>query len=164
MESEVGKGTTFTLLLPRLAIEDAKSSDTDQPNQLPKGKEKILLVEDEPMVREVTAHVLREQGYTVLEAANGVEAVGAVSEDTIKEIDLLLTDVVMPLMSGRELAEKVKQMHPGIKVLYASGYTDDEIVRREIMTDGRQFIMKPFTPHTLTIKVRETLDRLQPVG
>ncbi|MCH7626416.1 MAG: GAF domain-containing protein [Chloroflexi bacterium] len=164
VESEVGKGTAFTMLLPRLKISHGDSSRMSQLDTLPQGKEKILLVEDEPMVREVTAHVLREQGYTVVEAANGVEAVRAFSEDTITDIDLLLTDIVMPLMSGRELAEKVKLMHPGIKVLYASGYTDDEIVRREIMTDDRQFIMKPFTPLTLTKKVREALDRLQPVG
>ena len=164
VESEVGKGTAVTLLLPRLAMGQSESSNMDHPDQLPQGKEKILLVEDEPIVREGTAHVLREQGYTVLEASNGVEAFSAVSEETIMEIDLLLTDIVMPLMGGRELAEKVKQTHPGIKVLYASGYTDDEIVRREIMTDDRQFIMKPFTPLALTRKVRDALDRLHPVG
>ncbi|MCH8061008.1 MAG: PAS domain S-box protein [Chloroflexi bacterium] len=164
VESEVGKGTAFTMLLPRLEIGHGQSSNMNQLDPLPQGKEKILLVEDEPMVREVTAHVLREQGYTVVEAANGMEAVRAFSEDTTMDIDLLLTDIVMPLMSGRELAEKVKLMHPGIKVLYASGYTDDEIVRREIMTDDRQFIMKPFTPLALTNKVREALDRLHPVA
>ena len=116
-----------------------------------------MLVEDEPALLNVAAHVLREQGYTVLEATNGTDALRVSEECSDQVIHLLLTDVVMPLMGGRELADKLRMIRPDMNVLFASGYTDDVVVSRDILEGGTQFIQKPFTPANLAQKVRETI-------
>ena len=121
------------------------------------GSETVLLVEDEPVLLNVAAHVLREQGYTVLEAANGTDALRVSEECADQVIHLLLTDVVMPLMGGRELADKLRVIRPDISVLFASGYTDDAVVSRDILEGGTQFLQKPFTPSDLARKVKETI-------
>ena len=119
-----------------------------------------MLVEDEPMVRSATSSVLRQQGYAVIEAPNGMEAMRIAREWT-RSIHLLITDVVMPLMGGVELAEQFARLYPESKVLYTSGYSDDPTPREEHA--GRTaFIPKPFTPRDLAQKVRDTLNARLP--
>ncbi len=119
----------------------------------------MLLAEDEPMVRSMVATVLRDQGYEVLETANGEEALGLVQNRGGESIELLLTDVVMPQMGGLELAEKLHATHPDIKVLFTSGYTGDYLSQLNTLTTGTEFLAKPYMPETLAIKVREVLDQ-----
>jgi two-component system cell cycle sensor histidine kinase/response regulator CckA len=124
---------------------------------IPRGTETVLVVEDAPAVRAVTRHVLERQGYTILEAANGDAALQAAAAHH-GPIHLLLTDVVMPGLSGRQVAERLAQMRSETRVLYASGYTDDSIVRHGILEEGIAYLQKPFTPESLARKVRDVLD------
>ena len=121
------------------------------------GTETIVIAEDQREVRLAASTALRRLGYTVLEASNGPEALAIVHAHE-GPIHLLLTDVVMPAMSGRELAAAVKSLRPSIRVLYASGYADDAIVRHGVLDSGLSFIQKPFTPQGLGVKVREVLN------
>ncbi|MFQ6029977.1 MAG: response regulator, partial [Dehalococcoidia bacterium] len=157
--SEPGRGTTFKVYLPRVT-DDVSQPDPPavEPDQLPRGEETVLLAEDEPAVRELASMMLRRQGYKVLEAANGVEALELAEDRASDRIDLLLTDVVMPHMGGRELAEQMQAIHPETRVLYTSGYTDEAIVHQGIEGQGVQFIQKPFSSPDLARKVREVLD------
>jgi PAS domain S-box-containing protein len=155
--SEEGMGATFKIYLPRAEKAVVSSSQPDRANDLPRGTETILLVEDETMVRELAAQALRWQGYTILEAPNGPEALRLAKEHH-KEIHLLLTDVVMPQMSGKVLADQMGDLYPSIKVLFTSGYTDKAIVNHGVLTSDIMFIQKPFSPIDLTRKVREVLD------
>jgi two-component system cell cycle sensor histidine kinase/response regulator CckA len=156
--SEEGIGTTFKVYLPK-----SKKAITrplhqyDQIGDLPTGTETVLVVEDEPAVREIAAYTLRQQGYTVLEAANGQAALRLASEYS-QEIHLLLTDVVMPEMNGKALADQIQSVRPQTKALFTSGYTDDAIVQHGVLKPGIAFIPKPFSPSALARKVRETLD------
>ena len=118
----------------------------------------MLLVEDEEAVRALARHVLRQCGYTVLEAEDGREAVRLV-ESRSEPLDLLISDVVMPYLGGRQLAERIAALRPGIKTLFLSGYTDDAVVRHGVLQAEFAFLQKPFTPIALAIKVREVLDR-----
>jgi PAS domain S-box-containing protein len=157
--SEPEKGTTFKIYLP--CIEegaDAAAPQASATEEMPHGMETVLLVEDEPLVRSLAARVLREQGYTVLEAANGEDALRVAHEHAAQEIHLLLTDVVMPRMSGREVAEHLVRIRPRMLVLYTSGYTENSIVHHGVMDDGVAFLQKPFKPDALARKVREVLD------
>ena len=121
------------------------------------GTETILLVEDEEGVRELARDILRASGYTVLEARSGHEAL-LLCERHQGPLDLLLTDVVMPRMSGRELAERLGPLRPDVSVLYMSGYTDDAVIRHGVQGAGTAFLQKPFSPAALVQRVRETLD------
>jgi CheY-like chemotaxis protein len=121
------------------------------------GNETVLLVEDEEMVREMAKEILEESGYQVLEAKHGQDAL-LVAEGYRGHIHLMLSDVVMPQMSGRELAEHLAPLRKDMKVLYMSGYTDDAIVHHGVLDEGMAFIEKPFTPNALAHKVRETLN------
>jgi CheY-like chemotaxis protein len=123
------------------------------------GDETILLVEDEPLVRGLAARVLRKQGYHLLEASNGSEALRITEKRAGEEIHLILTDVVMPGMIGRELAERLHSLFPKMKVLYMSGYTNNAIVHHGILEEGMNYIQKPFTLEALARKVREVLDQ-----
>lgn len=154
--SEVGQGTTFKIYLPCVDshAEEFKSIIDDA--QATPGTETVLLVEDEEMVRNMTREILQESGYQVLEAKHGDEAL-LVSERHNGPIHLMLSDVVMPRMSGRELAEQLSPTRTEMKVLYMSGYTDDAIVHHGVLDEGMAFIEKPFTPHALTRKLREVL-------
>jgi PAS domain S-box-containing protein len=155
--SEPGHGTTFKVYLPRVEQPaEAPEADTG-PVAPPRGSETVLLVEDEADVRALAARALRSSGYTVLEAADGVEALTA-AEEHAGPLHLLATDVVMPGMGGRELAERLLALRPGTRALYLSGYTDDAIVRHGVLEPGFAFLGKPFTPATLARKVREVLD------
>jgi two-component system cell cycle sensor histidine kinase/response regulator CckA len=155
--SERGHGTTFKVYLP--PAEEAGSAPAPQPSSLeaPRGKETVLLVEDEESVRLLTHRVLQRQGYTVLVACCGEEAL-TISQQYQQPIHLLVTDVVMPKMSGPQLASQLKRLRPGIKVLCLSGYTDSAMVRHGMLQSDRHFLPKPFSPTDLARKVRELLD------
>ncbi len=156
ISSEMGVGTTFNIYLPVVEEQPARP-DTDALKP-PNGHETILLAEDEASVRQLSAVALQRFGYNVLKAASGQEALDLLKTSG-RKIDLLLTDLVMPEMSGRELAEAVLGRFPGIKVLYLSGYTDDAVVRHGILQSDVAFLQKPFTPIVLARKVREVLDQ-----
>jgi len=156
--SEVGQGATFKIYLPRVATGAEQRAIHPDADAMPRGIETILLVEDEPMVRAPTARTLREHGYTVLEAANGEEALRIAQEQPGLAIQLLLTDVVMPHIGGRDVAARLKALHPTLKVVFASGYTDDVVVHHGILDPGDAFLQKPYAPAALVRKVREVLD------
>jgi signal transduction histidine kinase/CheY-like chemotaxis protein len=155
--SEVGIGTTFRIYLPRIEEEAVKPEKVDRPTDLPGGTETVLLVEDEDTLRTLCERILGDLGYQVMPARNGAEAI-AVAQKNGERIDLLLTDVVMPGMSGRELATQLVLHHPEMKVLFMSGYTDDAIGKHGVLDEGVSFIGKPYTPSALARKVREVLD------
>jgi PAS domain S-box-containing protein len=155
--SEVGHGTSFKVYLPRLKHLPAPGKSHQGQAELLRGSETVLLVEDEDGVRALSRHVLQGCGYTVLEARDGVEAVRVAGRHRGR-IDLLLTDVVMPRMSGREVAERLAGRHAGMKVLFLSGYTEDAVVRHGILEAEVAFLQKPFSPASLAAKVREVLD------
>jgi two-component system cell cycle sensor histidine kinase/response regulator CckA len=154
--SELGKGTTFKVYLPRVDAEVDVLTPTVAPKSL-HGKETILLVEDEEQVRAVVLSVLRRQGYHVIPAQNAGEAL-LLCENHPGNIDLLLTDVVMPQMSGPALARRLASIRPKTRVLCMSGYTDDSIVRHGVLESCVAFIQKPITPASITRKLREVLD------
>lgn len=155
--SELGQGSTFKVYLPvaeeAAGFNDAKTS----PAEIPQGTETILLVEDEEMVRNLTREILQTCGYHVLSAKNGREA-DEVCRAFNGEIELMITDVVMPQMGGRELAERVAEVRPETRVLYMSGYTDDAIVRHGVLDEEMPFLQKPFSPEALAKKVKEVLE------
>jgi signal transduction histidine kinase len=154
--SELGQGTTFKIYFPRVDAEvDAVKPQVAAVTL--RGSETILLVEDEEQVRTIIVNILRRQGYRVISAQNGGEAL-LVCERETASIDLLVTDVVMPLMSGPELSRRLVQVRPDMKVLCISGYTDDSIVRHGVVDSGVAFLQKPITPTSLARKVREVLD------
>jgi len=155
--SEPGRGTTFKVYLP-LVDEPLEDLRPVEARAVPvRGTETVLVVEDEVSVRSLVRGVLESHGYRVLEACHGADAL-AISDQHGGPIHLLLTDVVMPEMSGRDLASRVVPRRPGIRVLYMSGYTDDAIVHNGVLDAGTAFLQKPFTPDALAHKVREVLD------
>jgi CheY-like chemotaxis protein len=156
--SEVDQGTTFKIYLPRVAADAGSLPGRGQSHALPRGTETILLVEDEATVRTLAARTLRKQGYTVLEAANGEEAL-YVARQHSGEIQLLFTDVVMPQMGGKMLASRLEEESPSTRVLFTSGYTDNAIVHHGVLDPGIAFLQKPFSPEVLIRKVREVLDQ-----
>ena len=154
--SEVGKGTTFKVYLPRVDAAVEAIGETMPPTTL-RGTETILLVEDDDQVRVVARGILRRSGYHVIEARNAGEALLS-SEQHAGTIHLLLSDVVMPQMSGPELAKRLAGVRPDMKVLCMSGYTDDSIVRHGVLEAHIAYLQKPITPDTLATKVREVLE------
>jgi CheY-like chemotaxis protein len=158
VDSTVGRGTTFRIYLPR--VDAAVSADGLKTwlAAVPHGTETVLLVEDEELVRTLTRMILKQCGYTVLEAAHGPAAL-ALARACRGPLHLMVTDVVMPHMSGQELAEHLAPLFPELKVLYMSGHTDDAVVRYGIQEERMAFLQKPFLPEVLACKVREILDR-----
>jgi CheY-like chemotaxis protein len=154
--SEQGQGTSFKIYLPRVdeAIDEVETPAAS--GEIPRGEGTLLLVEDEDMVRSLAADVLKAAGYTVLEAAEGHEALEA-SGRYDGAIRLMITDVVMPKMSGRELATKLAPQRPEMKVIYMSGYTENAIVHHGNLEPDTLFLQKPFTPDALLRKVRNVL-------
>jgi len=156
VNSTPGAGSRFTVLLPR-ADQGRERMDTPPATQIPRGHESILLVEDDHAVRTVVRRLLEVQGYQVVEAANGAQAAQAL-DARHGRVHLLLVDVVMPGQNGRAVAEELTARWPGLRVMYMSGYTDDEILRRGLMKPGVAFLSKPFTSERLAAAVREVLD------
>jgi PAS domain S-box-containing protein len=156
--SEPGRGTTFKIYFPRHREPSPASPSTADFFRVPTGTETVLVAEDEGGVRTVVRQALQASGYTVLEAENGDEAVRLCRERPTP-IHLLLTDVVMPKLSGRQLAEQAQAQRPEMKVLFMSGYTDDAVFRHGVLESGMAFLQKPFTPTALARKVREVLDQ-----
>lgn len=158
VDSEIGKGTKFRIHFPRV---DQSPAVVKKENimTIPRGKETILLVEDEEQVRRAAVEVLNGLGYQVFEAGNGNQAI-QLAQIYTQPIHLLLSDVVMPRMNGKELAEKMKVLHPETKVLFMSGYTDDIIAHHGVLEENISFIGKPFSPSMLAVKIREVLGGL----
>jgi two-component system cell cycle sensor histidine kinase/response regulator CckA len=156
--SEPGRGSVFKVYLPSVEEETSLVAPRHEPLSMPQGNETILLVEDEHSVRSLAARVLKAQSYHVLEAADGQEALLLVQKHREERHHLLVTDVVMPQMGGRELADRLRTLRPGIKVLFTSGYTDHAIVHHGILERGIEFLQKPFSPSALGLKVRKVLD------
>ncbi len=157
--SEPGRGTAMRVYLPRVdEPADPIEQSGDVTPEVLRGSETILLVEDEAPVRSVTRQLLERNGYTVLEAADGPAALALVNGATGEpHVDLLLTDVIMPGMSGRELANQLKARRPDLRVLFMSGYTDDAVVRHGMLEPGLAYLEKPFRPPALLRKVRDVL-------
>jgi CheY-like chemotaxis protein len=158
VHSKPGEGARFEIILPRVAAELGMVEAKDGAEEQTRGAgETILLVEDEEGVRKLIREVLSRRGYLILEAADTDDAL-RLARDHEGVIDLLLTDVVMPHLGGRELAERVVGLRPGIRVLYVSGYTGNVVMKHGIPDDGSSLLPKPFTPRALTERVREVLE------
>ncbi len=159
--SEPERGTSFKVYLPRVEGEAVVPAETiERPMELPHGTETVLLVEDEESVRNLVRTILQEFGYTVLEASHGGEALRVAIRHE-GPIHVMLTDVVMPLMSGRQLTDKLAPLRPEMKVIYMSGYMDHTVVHAGILEPGTVFLQKPFTPVVLAQKLREVLDKTE---
>jgi two-component system cell cycle sensor histidine kinase/response regulator CckA len=156
VESAPGRGARFDVYLPR-AFDRAAVEDRGRPAPDARPGEVVLLVEDDSMLRRVAADILQAAGYLVLEAASGDEAL-LLSRGHAEALPLMVTDIVMPGMSGRELAERLAAERPGMRVLYISGYTDDEILRHGIAAGTVDLLEKPFSPEALAAAVRRILD------
>ena len=161
--SEPGHGTTFKIYLPRTLTRHPPVPPIQRPPRPRGGSETILVVEDEDVVRSLACRGLREQGYTVLEARHGREALDLVAAAS-GAIDLVISDVVMPEASGRELGARLASLQPELPILYMSGYTGDDVIQRGLLEPGMPFQQKPFTPEGLARKVREMLDTRAPAG
>jgi len=155
--SELARGTTFKIYLPQ--VEHQISIQRFDSPDLPRGTETILLVEDDPALLEMAATLLRRLGYTVLAAADGIEALSLKHQRDIGHIDLLFSDVVMPHMSGKELSERMRAIYPHTRILFTSAYTENAIIHQGVLNKGLALLQKPFTPSALAHKLREVLDQ-----
>lgn len=161
VESEPGRGTNFRVFLPFIKADELIPQKTDRHAASPsRGNETILLVEDEKSVRGLIRQILQTYGYTVIEAENGIEAL-KICQESKPKINLLITDIVMPQMNGRRLAEDLKQIYPQIKVLFTSGYVGDKALLDSAENRDKNFIAKPFTSNLITDKVRKILDEIE---
>ena len=156
--SELGKGTTFKIYLPRVEQRPDDAPPPIRSGPLPRGTETLLVVEDDPSVADLAHEVLEAQGYKVLRAWNGQQALRVVQEHNGNPVCLVITDVIMPHMGGKEMAACLKTSYPTLKILFTSGYTEDAITLHKAIEPGVEFLHKPYTPATLTRKVRELLD------
>jgi CheY-like chemotaxis protein len=156
--SELGVGTTLKIYLPEVVATPIAGASPLKPSVIVGGHETILLVEDETGVRELALVALEANGYFVLSASNGAMALD-IAESFDGRIDMLLTDVVMPEMNGRQLAERLRRRQPAMHVLYMSGYTDDMVVRHGILQAEVSFLQKPYTPSMLLRRVRQVFDQ-----
>jgi two-component system cell cycle sensor histidine kinase/response regulator CckA len=159
--SEIGNGTTFKIYFPRVVEPLDVAARPIHNGLLPRGTETLLVVEDEPSVRHLARSVLENQGYEVLTASNGQDALHVASQNKGSPIRLVLTDVIMPLMGGKVMAEWLKTIYPDLKILFTSGYTDNAITLHGVLETGVEFLPKPYTPATLARKVRELLDEIK---
>jgi CheY-like chemotaxis protein len=157
VESEVGQGTVFRIYLPAAEGDVHLQQDREADLKVAGGRETILIAEDEPDLRELTRIFLESYGYRVLEASSADKAIQT-AEIFAEPIHLLLTDVIMPGMSGRQLAEKILSKRPETKIVYMTGYTDDMVMQHKVLEPGVQLLQKPFTKVELATKVRATLD------
>jgi DNA-binding NtrC family response regulator len=157
-ESEEGKGTTIHVYLPRVPAPPPPSYKKPGSKKVHGGTETILLLEDDVSVRHISVRVLRALGYEVIEAANSNDARHLLAKNGGRKIDLLLTDMVMPHVSGRRFADALRAVHPNIKVLFISGYLEESLLPADRCEPGMFFLPKPFDSEELAIKVREALD------
>jgi CheY-like chemotaxis protein len=153
------QGASFKICLPRVLADDVADAVAERAPAPARGSETVLLVEDEDAVRLLASRVLVEQGYTVLEARNGREALGVLDRPE-HGIQLVLTDVVMPDMGGVELVEHLRGHHPDIRVVYMSGYTEGDKLQSAVRNSPYPFLQKPFSPGNLAVRIREALDRV----
>ena len=160
--SEVARGTTLRIYLPQVESNAPITDRLPKTPEMPHGTETILLAEDDPSLLEMAANLLRRLGYTVLTARNGIEAMSLKQQRDIGHIDLLLTDVVMPHMSGKELSDRMRAIYPRTRILFTSAYTENAIVHQGVLNEGIVLLQKPFTPSALASKVREVLDHEPP--
>jgi CheY-like chemotaxis protein len=155
--TEPGHGSAFKVYLPAVS----GTADDDKPpataDVVQTGSETVLLVEDEDRVREFAVRLLRDAGYVVLEARNGTDALRVLHEQVSRTIDIMVTDVIMPQMGGKELADQLKQLRPGTRILFVSGYTGDALDNSGVLQTGAAFLEKPFSAARLTQKIREVL-------
>jgi two-component system, cell cycle sensor histidine kinase and response regulator CckA len=158
VRSELGQGTTFQIYFPRVDQPLAAAGHAGPSEPLPRGTETLLLVEDEPSLRHLARRVLESHGYVVISASNGQEALHTVREHKGAPIRLVVTDVIMPMMGGKVMAEWLKSANPDLKILFTSGYTDDAITQHGVLETGVEFLPKPYAPSALVRKVREILD------
>jgi PAS domain S-box-containing protein len=158
VESAPGQGTTFTVSFPATTKPLQSIRPVVESGELPCGHEAVLIVEDDHLVKNIAIKILRRQGYTVFSAENGELALDVLHEHA-GQIDLLLTDVIMPIMNGKELVDAVQATWPAIRILYTSGYTADVIGRHGVLSDGQNFLPKPYSPRSLAQKVRDVLDQ-----
>ncbi len=157
VDSVLGQGSAFTIYLPAEGFVEPHPSQKEMVETAPTGVETLLVVEDDSVIREMIVGILRQYGYTVLEAADGLQALQSLEAHCAK-VDLLLTDVVMPQMDGKTLADQVRQNCPQIKIIFTSGYPGDTIARRGVLDSGLTFMQKPFSPTALLKKIRQLLD------
>lgn len=158
VRSETGRGTTFEVYLPRSGPVSRDGATDLELSAVPGGEETILLVEDDASLRALVTRVLKKYGYDVLSAESGIEAL-AIASSPGARIDAVVTDVVMPGMSGREVVERLQQLRPGLGYLFMSGYTDDDILKGGVLRGETEFLQKPFTPDQLARKIRDVLNR-----
>jgi len=156
VSSELGQGTTFHIYLPRTHPDLAEQPCASPPTPALRGSETVLVVEDQDAVRQLVSVILEGHGYRVLQASSGPDAI-RLAERYPDTIHLLLTDVVLPIMNGRVVAEELRASRPGIRVLYVSGYTEEVIGQRGVLDRDQAYLQKPFTPEALAAKVREAL-------
>jgi two-component system cell cycle sensor histidine kinase/response regulator CckA len=162
VQSEPGRGAIFQVYLPR--VEACAEQPPERPKlvDLPRGKETILVAEDEPGVRNLTVDILRDLGYRVIEEGNGEDGIRVAQEIANEKIDLLFADIVMPQMDGKQLADWFGTARPETKVLFTSGYTPDAIIQRGVFKEQIAFLEKPFTPAVLAQRVRDVLNGDEP--
>jgi len=158
VDSVLGKGTTFQVYFPRVEQPPQAAAGPIKTAPFPRGTETVMVVEDEPAVRYLARSILAGQGYVVLSASNGRDALQMARDHKGAPIRLVVTDVIMPVMGGKVMAEWLKTTYPDLKILFTSGYTDEVIARHGVLDAGVEFLPKPYTPATLTRKVRELLD------
>jgi len=156
--SEPGLGTTFRIYLPR--SEAAATVEAPVDENMPRGTEHILLVEDDPSVRRMSRAILERLGYSITEAASGRAGLALGSDDT-RHFDLAFCDVILGDISDPAVYEALRALRPSVRVLYMSGYVDEAIVRTGVLDEGHPFLQKPFTPRDLAVKLREVLDRTE---
>ncbi len=158
VQSELGKGTTFKVYFPRVERPLEARVQPSKAKPLARGTETLLVVEDEPSLRHLACSILEAQGYNVLSANNGKEGLRVARECKDGPIRLVITDVIMPQMSGKVMAEWLKEIYPDLKIIFTSGYTDDALGQHGVLEPGVVFLPKPYTPAALAHKVRELLD------
>jgi len=154
--SEIGKGTTFKIYFPRVSEKAEALLLSHEPAEAPRGSETVLVVEDDQTLREITVTLLKDGGYRVLEAKDSQDALRSIAASQV-EIDLVLTDAVMPGKSGPELVEQLRESHPKLRSLFMSGYTGDLVALRGVVMQQASFLEKPFTKRSLLAKVYSVL-------